>query len=219
MKKKYALSIFMLIYVLAGMGANFAHPVTPNYLKYLEFPSSMFGLVFAAMSLTNFLFSPFWGVMSKYISAKKLLLIGSVGYGVGQFLFGFFSSPWIIIMGRLISGAFVSAVFVAASYYVISISNDEDKSKNIAKMVTVFSVSGMAGYFIGGYLGTISLALPFVVQVSVLVLSGILFYVCLLDNEVESDVDLNRIWSGSNPLVKRKRPYLMTIRSYLWLYY
>lgn len=206
MKKKYALSIFMLIYVLAGMGANFAHPVTPNYLKYLEFPSSMFGLVFAAMSLTNFLFSPFWGVMSKYISAKKLLLIGSVGYGVGQFLFGFFSSPWIIIMGRLISGAFVSAVFVAASYYVISISNDEDKSKNIAKMVTVFSVSGMAGYFIGGYLGTISLALPFVVQVSVLVLSGILFYVCLLDNEVESDVDLNRIWSGSNPLVKRKTP-------------
>ncbi len=206
MKKKHALSIFMLIYVLAGMGANFAHPITPNYLKYLDFPSSMFGLVFAAMSLTNFLFSPFWGVMSRYVSAKKLLFIGSIGYGVGQFLFGFFSSPWIIIMGRLISGAFISAVFVAASYYVISISSDEDKSKNIAKMVTVFSVSGMAGYFLGGYLGTINLFLPFVVQVSVLVLSGVLFYVLLLDNEVESDVDLNRIWSGSNPLVKRKTP-------------
>ena len=206
MKKKHSLSIFMLIYVLAGMGANFAHPITPNYLKYLDFPSSMFGLVFAAMSLTNFLFSPFWGVMSRYVSAKKLLFIGSIGYGVGQFLFGFFSSPWIIIMGRLISGAFISAVFVAASYYVISISSDEDKSKNIAKMVTVFSVSGMAGYFLGGYLGTINLFLPFVVQVSVLVLSGVLFYVLLLDNEVESDVDLNRIWSGSNPLVKRKTP-------------
>lgn len=206
MKKKHSLSIFMLIYVLAGMGANFAHPITPNYLKYLDFPSSMFGLVFAAMSLTNFLFSPFWGVMSRYVSAKKLLFIGSIGYGVGQFLFGFFSSPWIIIMGRLISGAFISAVFVAASYYVISISSDDDKSKNIAKMVTVFSVSGMAGYFLGGYLGTINLFLPFVVQVSVLVLSGVLFYVLLLDNEVESDVDLNRIWSGSNPLVKRKTP-------------
>lgn len=206
MKKKHSLSIFMLIYVLAGMGANFAHPITPNYLKYLDFPSSMFGLVFAAMSLTNFLFSPFWGVMSRYVSAKKLLFIGSIGYGVGQFLFGFFSSPWIIIMGRLISGAFISAVFVAASYYVISISSDDDKSKNIAKMVTVFSVSGMAGYFLGGYLGTINLFLPFVVQVSVLVLSGVLFYVLLLDNEVESDVDLNRIWSGSNPLIKRKTP-------------
>lgn len=199
-------NVLIAIYALHAIGANFAHPITPSYLNYLELPSAMFGYVFAAMSLTNFMFSPFWGVMSRYVNAKTLLLIGSVGYAIGQAIFGFSSNPIIIIIARFISGAFVSAVFVGAGYYVVQKSQQKDKSKNITKMVTVFSVSGTIGYFLGGYLGGSSLRLPFIVQVIVLITGGILFYFLLEDNETEKEIDMKRILASSNPLVKSEKP-------------
>ena len=198
--------ILIAIYALHGVGANFAHPITPSYLNSLNFPSAMYGYVFAAMSFTNFAFSPFWGVMSRYVKSKTLLLIGAVGYGVGQAIFGYSSNPYIVIFGRLVSGAFVSAVFVAAGYYVVQKSSKQQKASNITKMVTIFSVSGTLGYFLGGYLGQFSLKLPFVVQVVTLVSAGILFYVLLEDNEVSEKVSIKEIIARSNPMVKSDTP-------------
>lgn len=205
-KKRNTVSILIAIYALHAIGANFAHPITPSYLKHLELPSSMFGYVFAAMSLTNFAFSPFWGVMSRYIKTKDILMLGAFGYALGQAIFGFSSNPFIIILARFISGAFVSAVFVGTGYYVVQHSEAKDKSKNITKMVTVFSVSGTIGYFLGGYLGTSSLRLPFVIQVITLVVAGLLFHFLLEDNEVEESIDWDRVLDSSNPLVKSDRP-------------
>src|SRR5699024_9215612 len=153
------------VHALQGIGANLAHPITPAYLNSMNFPSSMFGIVFAAMSFTNFAFSPFWGIMSRYIKARTILLIGSLGYALGQGIFGFSSDPYIIIAARLISGAFVSAQFVGTGLYVVEKSRAEDKSKNITKMVTIFSVFGTMGYFLGGYIGDTSLKIPFIIQV------------------------------------------------------
>lgn len=205
-KQKNTIAILIIIYALVGISANLAHPITPSYLKSLNMPSTMFGVVFATMSLTNFAFSPFWGVMSRYMEAKSMLLLGTVGYAIGQLMFGLNSSPWIIIMARLISGAFISAVFVASGYYVVAKSEPENKSKNITKLVTVFSVSGTVGYFIGGYMGTSSLLRPFIIQAALLVISGLLFYFLLEANEVEEHIDIQRVWSGSNPFVKTDKP-------------
>ena len=62
------------------------------------------------------------------------------------------------------------------------------------------------GYFLGGYLGTSSLRLPFVIQVITLVVAGLLFHFLLEDNEVEESIDWDRVLDSSNPLVKSDRP-------------
>ena len=201
-KKLNTINIMIAIHALQGIGANLAHPITPAYLSSLDFPSTMFGIVFAAMSFTNFAFSPFWGIMSRYVKAKTLLLIGGLGYALGQFIFGFSANPYIIVMARFISGAFVSALFVGTGLYVVTFSKPEEKSRNITKMVTIFSVFGTMGFFLGGYIGDFSLKLPFIIQVIVLVSVGLLYYVCLEDNEVEEKMDLKRVLSSSNPLLK-----------------
>ena len=43
------------------MAANMVHPVTPSFLTALGMPDQMFGVAFAAMSLTIFWLCPFWG--------------------------------------------------------------------------------------------------------------------------------------------------------------
>ncbi len=202
LKKFNTITLMIAIHALQGIGANLAHPITPAYLSSLNYPSAMFGMVFAAMSFTNFAFSPFWGVMSRYVKAKTLLLIGASGYALGQAIFGFSTNPYIILGARLISGAFVSALFVGTGLYVVEKSDVKDKSRNITKMVTVFSVAGTIGYFVGGFVGDYSLKAPFIIQVILLVLVGLLYYFLLEDNEVEDKIDFKRIVSGSNPLVK-----------------
>ena len=210
-------SIMIMIHALQGIAANLAHPITPAYLKSMDFPSTMFGIVFAAMSLTNFAFSPFWGIMSRYIEAKTMLLIGSVGYAAGQAIFGFSSNPLIIIMARFISGAFVSAQFVGTGLYVVEKSNPGDKSKNITKMVTIFSVFGTVGYFLGGYIGDYSLKIPFVIQVLLLITVGLLYYVLLESNPTEDKVDVKRVIQSSSPIIKTDRPLNKKLTMNFWI--
>ncbi len=203
-KKINTISILIGIHALQGIAANLAHPITPAYLSSLNYPSAMFGMVFAAMSLTNFAFSPFWGVMSRYIKARTLLIIGAFGYALGQAIFGFSTDPYIILGARLISGAFVSALFVGTGLYVIEKSEPEEKSRNITKMVTIFSVAGTIGYFMGGFIGDYSLKIPFIIQVVLLMCVGLLYFFLLEDNDIEDKIDVKRVLAGSNPLVKRE---------------
>lgn len=205
-KKMNTVNVLIVLYALHSIGANFAHPITPSYINFLQLPSAMFGYIFAAMSFANFMFSPFWGVMSRYIKAKNLFLIGSLGYAVGQLIFGFIHNPYIIIFARVISGSFVAAIAVGAGYYVVQKSKPEEKSKNITKMMAVYSVSGTIGYFLGGYLGGFSLKFPFVVQVLTLVLVGVFAYVFLEDNDTLPEIDYDRVKSSSNPFVGSGHP-------------
>ena len=53
--------LFFVAMTLFNLAANFAHPVTPTLIQDLRLPDYMFGLMLAAMQISNFLFSPFWG--------------------------------------------------------------------------------------------------------------------------------------------------------------
>lgn len=75
MKYKTRFFLFFFVMVLFNLAANFAHPVTPTVIQDLNLHDYMFGLALAAMMLTNFLLSPFWGKINEYISSRMSLLI------------------------------------------------------------------------------------------------------------------------------------------------
>ena len=87
-KKNPILRLFILtsFYFLI---ANFAHPVEPTYYKMLNLPDYMFGLAFAAMATTIFMFSPFWGKMADRFGPVRTASICFIGYGIGQAYFFF----------------------------------------------------------------------------------------------------------------------------------
>lgn len=84
MKYKTRFFLFFFVMVLFNLAANFAHPVTPTVIQDLNLHDYMFGLALAAMMLTNFLLSPFWGKINEYISSRMSLLICCMGYGVAR---------------------------------------------------------------------------------------------------------------------------------------
>ena len=63
-KNAYILIIGILIaYFFQGVIHNLGHPVTPDYVKGLEFPDQMFGYFFAAMNLGLVVGSPLFGYL------------------------------------------------------------------------------------------------------------------------------------------------------------
>lgn len=185
-KNNKALLYYFIFVALENIAANLAHPITPTLIKNLMLPSYMFGLMYAGMSGTNFLFSPFWGKMADYLDSKKLLLIGCCGYGAGQYMFWHCHTIGTIMAARCISGFFVAAIGVCTLTYLVNTSAEEERGQLLTIFAAVQTVCSSFGYLIGGLLGEISLNLSFGLQVCLLVLCGLAF-LCFLHSDRKSN--------------------------------
>ena len=200
MKYQTRFRCFFAGMILFQMAANFAHPVTPTIIKDLALPDHMFGLMLAAMQLTNFLFSPFWGKINVYISSRRTLLICCAGYGVAQLGFAFATTQAVILLVRVLAGFFVGGIFVSFLTYVVSAAKPEDQAKYLTYSATVQAVFGAFGYLVGGVLGEFSIRGTFFLQAVCLMAAGILFrLVCLPDGQGEK-APVKRILREVNPL-------------------
>jgi len=186
--------------ILFQLAANFAHPVTPTIIQDLELPDYMFGLMLAAMQLSNFLFSPFWGKMNVSISSRQTLLICCMGYGVAQLGFACATTQGMILLVRVLAGVFVGGIFVSFLTYVINTASPEDQAKYLTYSATIQAVCGAFGYLVGGVLGEFSIRGTFLLQAFCLAAAGVLFrLVCLPDGQ-QTQIDWKQTVKQTNPL-------------------
>lgn len=196
--KKHHIKIFFILVAMENMAANFAHPITPTLIKNLALPDYAFGLLFAGMAFTNFLFSPLWAKQVKRLGSKKVLGICCVGYGVGQFLFSIMTTLPTIMLARLTSGFFVGGIMVSFLTYIIHETPQEERGRYLALSATFATVFGAFGYMVGGFLGVYSIPLTFALQSITLASCGVLFYLTLKEDKGEENKPL-QIWKEANP--------------------
>ncbi len=202
MKYKTKFIAFFTVMVVFNLAANFAHPVTPTVIQDLHLHDYMFGVALAAMLLTNFLMSPFWGKINVYISSKLSLLICCCGYGIAQVWFAYATTELMIILARMFAGLFTGGVFVSFLTYVVNISHPEDQGKFLTYSATIKSVASAFGYMLGGFLGEISVKLTFLVQAGTLIAVAVAFYfIC----ETDGTADLKTI--PAKKLMKEANPF------------
>lgn len=201
MSYRFRYFLFFTAMVLFNLASNFAHPVTPTIIQDLRLPDYMFGLMMAAMQISNFLFSPFWGKINATLSSRKTLLICCAGYGGAQLLFACSTTQLAILAARVLAGIFVGGVFVSFLTYVIHTARPEDQAKYLAYSATIQAVSAAFGYLVGGVLGEFSIRGTFLLQAATLTGSGILFrLVCLPDSTASESLPVKQLLRQSNPL-------------------
>lgn len=196
--RRHHLQLFFMLIALESLAANFAHPITPTLIKNLELPDYSFGLLFAGMAFTNFLFSPFWAKQVKRMGSRKVLGICCIGYGVGQAMFAISKTLSIILCARLLSGFFVGGIMVSFLTYIIHQTTVENRGKYLALSATFTTVFAAFGYLIGGFTGVVSIPVTFAMQSMTLITAGILFYLVLEDDHEIVSGRLN-IWKEANP--------------------
>ena len=195
------LLLYYIVVAIESLAANLAHPITPTLIHNLNLPDYMFGLMFAGMSVTNFLFSPFWGKLADYLQSRTILLIGCAGYGLGQLFFWQATTPLTIMAARCFSGFFVGAISVAMLTYLINTSSSEARNRNLTIHATIVTVASTFGYLIGGLAGELSLNIAFGLQIGLLISCGLAFILlCRKDrSQTGHQPSISQITKGANP--------------------
>lgn len=194
---------FFIVYNVLVVILNLVHPVTPTLIKSLNMENFMFGVLYSAMSFTLFLFSPFWGKISDSIGRVNVICISLVGYAFGQFLFMNADTEITLIFSRLISGMMASGQSVCAIAYLVDISDEDNRGRNITLLTAIAALCTSIGFLFGGVLGDYSIKLPFIIQVTSLVFLSIIFKLFIVDYKVTNSVKnikLGKIIREANPL-------------------
>jgi len=183
-QKSSRMTFFFIVMFIFNMAANFVHPVTPTIIQDLGLNDYMFGLAFAAMMAFNFLFSPFWGKMAGRISSKTVMLVGGLGYALGQVFFGLAQTEMQFLMARLVAGMFCGGSYVVFLTYTVNLSTDENRGRNLTINATLNAVSSAFGYFVGGMIGEMDVYYAVWLQVATLALTSVLLFIGCRDDRM-----------------------------------
>ncbi|WP_158540739.1 MFS transporter [Romboutsia weinsteinii] len=175
-KSKIKIIIFINFITLATF--NMAHPVTPTLINELRLPSYMFGVLYSTMAVAQFVMAPIWGSMSDIKGRKLFLIIGVVGYGISQLGFGYAQSTSLILLFRILAGAFSVGFITASTAYISDVSSKEERVKYMAYNTAAFSIASSVGALLGGSIGSLGYKYAFLWQcILSMIVAGVIYIV------------------------------------------
>lgn len=222
-QKSSRMTFFFVVMFVFNMAANFVHPVTPTIIQDLGLNDYMFGLAFAAMMLFNFLFSPFWGKIAGYVSSKAVMLIGGLGYALGQVFFALAQTEMQFLLARMLAGLFCGGSYVMFLTYTVNMSTDENRGRNLTINATLNAVSTAFGYFVGGMIGEIGVYFAVWLQVATLAVTSVLHFIGCRDDRLQGAERLSgrQLARTCNPFsaIAQCRCFMTRMLAFLFLGY
>ncbi|MGI9470797.1 MAG: TCR/Tet family MFS transporter [Rubripirellula sp.] len=136
------------------------------------------GVIGATYALMQFLFAPIMGALSDRFGRRPVILVSLFGLGVDFLIQGFAPNIWWLFVGRLLAGI-MGANFTTANAYIADVSTDETRARNFGFVGMMFGLGFTIGPALGGFLGGISLRLPFFVAAALALLNWLYGYFVL----------------------------------------
>ena len=152
--------------------------------------------VLAASSLMMFLASPVWGRVSDHLGRKRVMIIGLLGYMVGNLLFtSIFKFAMLgllvplsvylaLIFTRILNAILMSAIMPSVSAYMADITDEQSRTKGMGAVGAANNLGAIIGPAGGGFLAGISLLTPLWVASGVALITAIFVYFLLPDVSV-----------------------------------
>ena len=198
--KNKSLIFILLLTLFSSLTFSMAHPVTPMLIKSLGLPSFMFGVLFAAMSIGNFIGSPLWGTLSDNKGRIKFLILGALGYGLSQLGFGYVTNPLIILLFRFTGGFFVVSYLTTSMAYVSDVTTKETRVKYVTYYAASNTIGSALGSLLGGIIGNNNYKTTFLVQFIFCIILSVLVYLLLNETITPSKekIQLKRKKSNTN---------------------
>jgi MFS transporter, DHA1 family, tetracycline resistance protein len=170
------LFIFLTIF-LDLLGAGMILPLLPYYVKMIEQANSpwimanlalIVGMLTAAFSLFQFLFTPILGALSDRVGRRPVLLVSLAGTGVAYLLLGvadqFLGFGAVVFLGVLFFARILDGItggnISTAQAYIADVTPPEERARGMGLIGAAFGLGFMLGPAFGGLLSTISLSTP-----------------------------------------------------------
>ena len=161
-------STFFVLYLAAfidATGVGLIIPILPTVLHRLVGPAPItlhYGALVASFALMQFLCAPALGLLSDRYGRRPVLLLSLAGGAVDYLVTGFAPNLLVLYAGRMIGGI-TAANLSVISATIADLAPDADRARRFGAMSAALGIGWVAGPALGGMLGQVSLALPFVV--------------------------------------------------------
>lgn len=155
----------------------------------------VFGTMFAAI---QFVTSPIQGTLSDRYGRRPVILLSCLGLGA-DFIFMALANtlPWLFV-GRAISGI-TSASFTTANAYIADVTPGSERAKAYGMIGAAFGVGFIVGPLIGGWLGSVSLRLPFWFSACLALLNFVYGWFVLPESLPKEKRTTRFDWAHANP--------------------
>ena len=212
--KRNAALIFIFVTVLIDvLSFGVIIPVLPHLVQDFVGGSisdaaiwvGIFGMVFAGV---QFVSSPIQGALSDRFGRRPVILLSCLGLGLDFIFMALANSlPWLMV-GRIISGI-ASASFTTANAYIADITAPERRAKAFGMIGAAFGLGFIVGPLIGGFLGEVSLRLPFWFSAALALLNFLYGWFVLPESLAPEKRTQRFDWSHANPFGS-----MMLLKSY-----
>lgn len=150
MKNTASRAVIWFTVFLDLLGFSIIIPILPDMAVTLGGGKAALAVA-ALYAVMNFVFSPLWGNMSDRIGRRPVILISIVITALAQFMFGFVTAFWMLMVQRSLAGI-GSANISAANAYMADISTKENRAKNMGLIGAAFGMGFIIGPVVGGFL-------------------------------------------------------------------
>ncbi|WJQ80838.1 MFS transporter [Brevibacillus brevis] len=161
LKNQGALLILMFNIFLVFTGIGLVIPIMPKYMESLGITGGTIGLLVAAFSLTQLLFSPIAGRWADSFGRKKIIVIGLVVFAISEVMFGIANSPVLLFVSRLLGGISAALIMPAVMAYSADVTTNEERAAGMGYITAAITTGFIIGPGIGGYIAEFGIRVPF----------------------------------------------------------
>ncbi|MBA9086722.1 DHA1 family multidrug resistance protein-like MFS transporter [Fontibacillus solani] len=161
LRNRGAILLLMINIFLIFTGIGLVIPIMPTYMTELNISGSIVGLMVAAFSLTQLLFSPVAGRLSDKLGRKKIIVVGMLVFALSEWLFGFASSAVLLFAARMLGGIGAALIMPAVMAYTADVTSMEDRATGMGYINAAITTGFIIGPGIGGYIAEFGIRVPF----------------------------------------------------------
>jgi DHA1 family tetracycline resistance protein-like MFS transporter len=172
---RHAVTFVLITVFLDMVGFGLIMPVLPALIEEvghvgIDRAAWIGGWMFAAFSVSQFIFAPLMGNLSDRFGRRPLLLLAIFGLGMDFILMALAPSLEWLFVGRVIAGICGSS-WIIASAFIADVTAPDDRAKAYGMMGAAFGVGFVIGPAIGGMLGELDARAPFWVAAAISLLN------------------------------------------------
>ncbi|WP_028548013.1 MFS transporter [Paenibacillus sp. UNC451MF] len=198
-RNRGAILLLMVNIFLVFTGIGLVIPIMPTYMAELHINGSVVGLLVAAFSLTQLLFSPIAGRLSDSLGRKKIIVTGMIIFALSEWMFGVVSSPLFLFVSRMLGGIGAALIMPAIMAYTADVTTMKERARGMGFINAAITTGFIIGPGIGGFIAAYGTRVPFYAAAVAGAIAAIITII-LLPESLKAE---QRTASSSEPVVKQ----------------
>lgn len=144
-------SILIFAEVVVGLGFGLLVPIVPKFIEILHIGEAEMGILYAMFAVAFVLAMPLSGYLADRIGRKKMLIGGTLLFGITTLALAFIDASWQFAVLRTLEGVGAAMAAPAGFALTIDLVPAEKRATALAAVGTAETIGVFAGPAIGGF--------------------------------------------------------------------